>query len=180
MLIVEARKRRYFQIEFDPHQKRPQSKYAEFCISIQNCSRLHSKEQKHEDKHKLLLTYSQRQRKTETKTNKSSCSLAHWRQRQTQAKTKTNKYHPLHLQKHIKDKHRQTKVFLTYSQQTTKTKAKAMTNTSPFTQIERPTRTNIGKHSCTSQIQKLQDVSKKVANKIMGPKSITKIRSCEA
>ena len=77
MLIVEARKRRYFQIEFDPHQKRPQSKYAEFCISIQNCSRLHSKEQKHEDKHKLLLTYSQRQRKTETKTNKSSCSLAH-------------------------------------------------------------------------------------------------------
>ena len=56
MLIVEARKRRYFQIEFDPHQKLPQSKYAEFCISIQNCSRLHSKEQKHEDKHKLLLT----------------------------------------------------------------------------------------------------------------------------
>ena len=91
MLIVEARKRWYFQIEFNPHQKRPQSKYAEFCISIQNCSRLHSKEQKHEDKHKLLLTYSQRQRKTETKTNKSSCSLAHWRQRQTQAKTKTNK-----------------------------------------------------------------------------------------
>ena len=80
MLIVEARKRWYFQIEFNPHQKRPQSKYAEFCISIQNCSRLHSKEQKHEDKHKLLLTYSQRQRKTETKTNKSSCSL----------KTKTN------------------------------------------------------------------------------------------
>ena len=49
----------------------------------------------------------------------------------------------------IKDKHRQmygqTKVFLTYRQKTTKTKAKAMTNTRPFTQVERTTRTNIDK-----------------------------------
>ena len=104
MLIVEARKRRYFQIEFDPHQKLPQSKYAEFCISIQNCSRLHSKEQKHEDKHKLLLTYLQRQRKTETKTNKSSCSL---KTNTNSGKDEDKQNHPLHIQKHNKDKHRQ-------------------------------------------------------------------------
>ena len=97
MLIVEARKRRYFQIEFDPHQKLPQSKYAEFCISIQNCSRLHSKEQKHEDKHKTKENRDKDKQKFLL-----TCTL----------KTKTNsgkdedkQNHSLHIEKHNKDKH---------------------------------------------------------------------------
>ena len=86
MLIVEARKRRYFQIEFDPHQKLPQSKYAEFCI-LKNCSLCirtktrrqtqapshiftKTKENRDKDKQKFLLTedkHKLRQRRRQTK-----------------------------------------------------------------------------------------------------------------
>ena len=104
MLIVEARKRRYFQIEFDPHQKLPQSKYAEFCI-LKNCSlciRTKTRRQTQAPSH--IFTKTKENRDKDKQKFLLPCSL---KSKTNSGKDEDKQNHSPQIEKHNKDEHRQ-------------------------------------------------------------------------